>query len=159
MKLQKGYTDSIDSIRKEVSRAIEAGSTAEITQMLGKLQLMSETIPIQHRILRKLMVEDAKGARRSQIHEASGKTCGWILGDDNNTVHGDESESGESESDESEGDESDSDKMDQEHRLQTSLAFRRWLREGKNIQHISGNAGAGKSTLVSASHFLSNPLA
>ena len=117
--------------------------------MLGKLQLMSETIPTQHRILRKLMGEEAKDSRRSQIHEASGETCGWILGDDDNTVDGDESESGELE-----GDERDSEK----HRFQTSLAFRRWLREGKNIQHISGNAGAGKSTLVSASYYLSNPL-
>ena len=110
--------------------------------MLGKLQLMSETIPIQHRILRKLMGEEAKDARRSQIHEASGKTCGWILGDDDNTVDGDESENDRSESygsesDELEGDELDGDELDgvesdggetdQEQRLRTSLAFCRWL--------------------------------
>ena len=130
-----GFTESISSIRKEVLRAIEASSTEKITQMLGTLQVMSETIPIQHRILRQLMGENARDARRLQIHEAGTETCGWILGDDGNIA--------------------DENRPDWAQRVQASVAFRRWLREGKGIQHISGNAGAGKSTLVGASAYLS----
>jgi hypothetical protein len=91
-----------------------------------------QTIPIQHRILRKVTHRDDKymRTRRSQIHDADRETCGWILeyGDDKAGDH-------------------DSD------RVKTSKAFRHWLRKGQNIQHISGNPGAGKSTLVGISGF------
>ena len=130
-----GFSKTIGSIRQDVARAIEAGLTAEVSQMLGKLQLMTQTIPIQHRILRQLIYEDYNymRARRSQIHDAGRETCGWIL------EYGD-NKAGDHDS-------------DRQHRVETSNAFRRWLREGQNIQHISGNAGAGKSTLVSISGF------
>ncbi|KAK3365038.1 hypothetical protein B0T24DRAFT_712501 [Lasiosphaeria ovina] len=114
---------------KDVSRAIEAGLTAEVSQMLGELQSMTQTIPIQYRILQQLIYGDYNymRTRRSQIRDASRETCGWILGYD--------------------GDKPGDHKSDWQFRVETSKAFRRWLREGQNIQHISDNPGAGKSTL------------
>jgi hypothetical protein len=152
-----GFSETIGSIRQDVARTIEASSTAEVSQILGKLQLMMQTIPIQHRILKQLIYRDYKrAARRSQIHDAGRDTCGWILEYGDNKA-GDHNLDWQHRVKTSKafhrwlraGDHN----SDWQHRVETSKAFRRWLREGQNIQHISGNPGAGKSTLVGISKF------
>ena len=119
----------------------EESLLAKISQMLSGLQKMTHTIPIQHRILRQLIYGDYNDmrSRRTQILSADSDTCGWILEYCND------------------GHKDDWDRHRElllNSRVEASKSFRRWLREGQDILHISGNAGAGKSTLMKfiASH-------
>lgn len=84
------------------------------------MQRLITTISIQHRILRHLIPED-NGSRREQIYEADPDTCRWILepaGEDNS------------------------------YRAEVRGNFISWPRRGSGVLHISGNPGAGKSTLM-----------
>lgn len=89
-------------------------------KQLEDMQQLVLTISIQHRILRHLVPDD-EHSRREQIYEANPDTCRWIL-----------EPAGERSS----------------YRAKTRDNFIRWLRSGSNVLHISGNPGAGKSTLM-----------
>lgn len=91
-----------------------------IQRQLQDIQRLITTISIQHRILGHLIPDD-KGSRREQIYEADPDTCRWVL-----------EPAGEHDS----------------YRAETRDSFISWLRTGSNVLHISGNPGAGKSTLM-----------
>lgn len=95
-----------------------------IQQQLQDMQQMITTVSIQHRILRHLL-PDERYSRQEQIIEADPDTCRWIL------------EPGPPCSVTSE-----------DYRQETSESFISWLRAGKDIFHICGKPGAGKSTLM-----------
>lgn len=117
-RLRIGILDSLG----EHSESFQQLTSAQlgISRQLEELQSMITTIPIQHRILRHL-IPDERGSRRDQILEADPDTCRWIL----EPVEGDE-----------------------DYRKQIRDDFISWLRTGSNVLHISGNPGAGKSTLM-----------
>ncbi|KAI7788153.1 Vegetative incompatibility HET-E-1 [Diaporthe eres] len=87
---------------------------------LQEFQALITIIPIQHRILRHL-IPDEVGSRWDQIMEADPDTCRWLL----EPVKG-----------------------EQYYRREIRKGFIRWLRTGSNVLRISGNPGAGKSTLM-----------
>lgn len=91
-----------------------------IARQLQEIQSLITIIPIQHRILRHI-IPDEIDSRRDQIIEADPETCRWLL----EPVEG-----------------------EQYYRQKTRKDFISWLRTGNNILHISGNPGAGKSTLM-----------
>ncbi|KAF4965715.1 hypothetical protein FSARC_6498 [Fusarium sarcochroum] len=137
---------SLDDLKTKLLDAIgdkteTEQSLEDIKLLLKKLQSDTQTIPIEHRILRQLIFSEMD-ARRTQIHSADTATCGWILGHPN-------FEEVEPSPDLShqfytrlrfEKDSTDREKASDD--------FRAWLQKGQNIFHISGNAGCGKSTLV-----------
>lgn len=84
------------------------------------MQSLITVIPMQHRILRHL-IPDEVVSRRDQILDADPDTCRWVL----EPVEG-----------------------DQDYRREVRDRFTSWLRTGSNVLHISGNPGAGKSTLM-----------
>lgn len=119
--LKKLRVELVDSL-KEYTSYIQQLTPAQlsISQQLEGLQALITIIPIQHRILRHLL-PDELGSRRDQILEADPDTCRWLL----EPVEG-----------------------DQDYRREVRSGFTRWLRTGSDILHISGNPGAGKSTLM-----------
>lgn len=81
-------------------------------------------------------------SRQNQILEADVDTCRWLLDDDFRDFEGWETDS-------------DSDswqvwerKAEARYRKETHMSFVTWLKTGRNVLHISGNAGSGKSTLM-----------
>lgn len=84
------------------------------------MQSLIIIISMQHRILRHL-IPDEIVSRQDQILEADPDTCRWVL----EPVEG-----------------------DQLYRKEVRNRFTSWLRTGSNVLHISGNPGAGKSTLM-----------
>lgn len=116
--LRTGILDSLDE-RNEPFQLLSSAQLG-ISRQLEELQSMITTIPIQHRILRHL-IPDEIGSRQDQILEADPDTCRWIL----EPVEG-----------------------DQGYRSHTRDKFISWLRTGRDVLHISGNPGAGKSTLM-----------
>ncbi|KAG6358736.1 hypothetical protein INS49_012255 [Diaporthe citri] len=92
----------------------------DISRQLQEMQSLITIIPMQHRVLRHL-IPDEIVSRRDQILEADPDTCRWVL----EPVEG-----------------------DQDYRKEVRSRFTSWLRTGNNVLHISGNPGAGKSTLM-----------
>ncbi|OTA70023.1 hypothetical protein K449DRAFT_417867 [Hypoxylon sp. EC38] len=142
------YPKQLSSLHDNLIRAIKAGNeqTNIVLSLLHSIQATSNTIPLQHRILRQLVFDDMH-SRSDQIYEAQDDTCGWIFGyssltslyegltqafDDGSLLCQLEREKDLSES----------------RRSETSQSFLAWLQNGQNILHISGNAGSGKSTLM-----------
>lgn len=117
-RLRTGILELLDE-RNESFQQLTSAQLG-ISRQLEELQSMITTIPIQHRILRHL-IPDEIGSRRDQILEADPDTCRWIL----EPIEG-----------------------DQGYRKQIRDNFISWLRTGSNVLHISGNPGAGKSTLM-----------
>lgn len=117
-RLRTGILDSLDGRNESFQQLTSA--QLDISRQLEQLQSMITTIPIQHRILRHLLPDEI-GSRRDQILEADPDTCRWIL----EPIEG-----------------------DQGYRIQIRDKFISWLRTGSDVLHISGNPGAGKSTLM-----------
>jgi len=97
------FSKKIENLRDDLVKAIETkpvpdansvspgvdgeemhNSLADIAQMLGDLQLETRTIPVQHRILRKLIFAGLH-SRQEQIYAGTSETCGWILENDSDT--------------------------------------------------------------------------
>lgn len=114
---------AIDTLNKSTcgSKATSETSAADISKMLRTIQDVVDDAHLQHRILRQLVFEDMT-SRANQIPKAAKKTYSWAVGDDP-LNKGDE------------------------RRLAWNL-FLDWLRAGDKIFHVSGNPGAGKSTLM-----------
>lgn len=119
--LKKLRAELLDLMEKH-SESIQELTLAQlgISRQLQKIQSLITIIPIQHRILRHL-IPDEIGSRRDHIIEADPETCRWLL----EPVQG-----------------------EQDYRQQIRRDFISWLRTGSNVIHISGNPGAGKSTLM-----------
>ncbi|KAN0106730.1 hypothetical protein V8E51_009606 [Hyaloscypha variabilis] len=170
--LKTDFSKKIENLRDELVKAIEAkqapdassfgagveheeinDSLADTARMLGNLQLVTRTIPVQHRILRQLIFSDLH-SRQTQIYAADSETCGWILESDRDTNESDV-KSVENGSDVGErhvvlvGRETKDPalKMDSDRR-EARQGLHHWLREGQGVLHISGNAGSGKSTIM-----------
>lgn len=120
--LKKLRADLLDSFEKQrVSIQNLTPAQLSISRQLQEIQSLITIIPRQHRILRHLIPNET-GSRQAQILEADPDTCRWIL----ESVNGDF----------------------EEYRQDIRNDFMSWLRTGSDVLHISGNPGAGKSTLM-----------
>lgn len=117
-KLRAELLASLDEHNKSIQQLTLA--QLSISRQLGEFQSSMTIIQIQNLVLRHLISGDI-GSRRDQIYEADPDTCRWIL------------EPGEG---------------DDIYRKQISQDFINWLRTGNSVLHVSGNPGAGKSTLM-----------
>jgi len=167
--LKTDFSTKLGDLRSDLLKAIEANqapdanavvadaeherkedSLADIARMLRDLQLMTRTIPVQHRILRQLIYNDMR-SRHTQIHSAGSETCGWILETDDEAEEGVDNGDNKKDADVGlddgvgTGDRALQENLD---RREARRVFRSWLREGQNVLHISGNPGSGKSTLM-----------
>lgn len=111
----------LDSLDKHI-QSIQGLSPAQlsISQQLREIQSLMTIIPIQHRILRHLLPDEVV-PRWDQIIDADPDTCRWVL----EPVEG-----------------------EQDYRQEIRNGFISWLRTYSGVLHISGNPGAGKSTLM-----------
>jgi hypothetical protein len=142
--------------------------------MLGDLQSLTRTVPIQHRILRQLIFHDIR-SRHTTISSAEKGTYDWILARNQDVI--DELPTSASSwalvprvelppwmtlsfpRQETQNLQT----MQASHRfgslphkqdgqdpdrMKARRAFLSWLREGRDVLHISGKAGSGKSTLM-----------
>lgn len=117
--LRAELIESLAEYGESIQRLIPAQNS--ISRQIEEIRSLISTIPIQHRILRHL-VPDEIGSRWDQILEADSDTCRWVL----EPVEGE----------------------DRTNRQKVRNNFINWLRAGNDVLHISGNPGAGKSTLM-----------
>ncbi|KAI0134220.1 hypothetical protein BJ170DRAFT_190690 [Xylariales sp. AK1849] len=98
------------------------GWLPKVKQMLAAMCNWAEVVPVEIRLLKHLVYESID-SREDSIREAESGTFGWMLDDAISTGL-------------------------PPHMDLARNSFIKWLESGSGVFHISGNAGAGKSTLM-----------
>jgi hypothetical protein len=125
-------------------KALQKGVTvtsinSEVQKQLQELLNFSEGAIVQQRILNSLAFEGMH-RRFEAVDDAHYKTFEWIFEpDDSEDYESDESDKINEDRDSDEGDDL---------RRSSSESFKHWLSLGRDIFHISGKLGSGKSTLM-----------
>ncbi|KAI1418389.1 hypothetical protein F5Y13DRAFT_196189 [Hypoxylon sp. FL1857] len=146
--LRVEYLKQLDTLRDDLTSAIQARNqrTGEIVALIQIIRTKSREVTLQHRVLRQLIFEGIH-SRNAQIYVAKDDTCGWIFGD--KSLNGLHEDLAKALNDKSAARWLELEKDLSEHRRnKTSQEFLDWLQRGRDILHISGNAGSGKSTLM-----------